>query len=187
MNRHEGLAARFEAHRDHLRGVAYRMLGSLDEADDAVQLAWLRADRANLGRIENLAGWLTTVVARVCLDLLRVRRRRAEEPLTPAADTAAGRRGGTDPEQEAVVAESVGRALLVVLDRLNALPSSSTTCSPCPSARSRRSWGVHRWRARSSPVAPGTGFAARRPSARSISPSTTPWSRRSWPPHAAVI
>jgi len=94
------------------------MLGSLDEADDAVQLAWLRADRANLGRIENLAGWLTTVVARVCLDLLRVRRRRAEEPLTPAADTAAGRRGGTDPEQEAVVAESVGRALLVVLDRL---------------------------------------------------------------------
>ncbi len=118
MNGREGLAARFEAHRDHLRGVAYRMLGSLDEADDAVQLAWLRADRADLGGIENLAGWLTTVVARVCLDLLRARRRRAEEPLTAAADAAARQRSGTDPEHEAVLAESVGLALLVVLARL---------------------------------------------------------------------
>jgi RNA polymerase sigma-70 factor, ECF subfamily len=80
MNRHDGLATRFEACREHLRGVAYRMLGSVDEADDAVQLAWLRADRADLGGIENLAGWLTTVVARVCLDMLRARRRRAEDP-----------------------------------------------------------------------------------------------------------
>lgn len=118
MNGPEELAARFEAHRDHLRGVAYRMLGSLDEADDAVQLAWLRADRADVGGIENLAGWLTTVVARVCLDMLRTRRKRGEEPLTSAADTVTQRRGGTEPEHEAVVAESVGLALLVVLERL---------------------------------------------------------------------
>jgi RNA polymerase sigma factor (sigma-70 family) len=118
MNRPVGLAACFEANRDHLRGVAYRMLGSLDEADDAVQQAWLRADRADLGGIENLAAWLTTVVARVCLDMLRVRRTRAEEPLTPAADTVIERRGGADPEQEVMLAESVGYALLVVLERL---------------------------------------------------------------------
>ncbi len=118
MNEHEGLAARFEAHRDHLRGVAYRMLGSLDEAEDAVQLAWLRADRADLSGVENLAGWLTTVVARVCLDVLRARRARREEPLTSAAETVTERRGRTDPEHEAVLADSVGRALLVVLERL---------------------------------------------------------------------
>lgn len=118
MNGHEELAARFEAHRDHLRGIAYRMLGSLDEADDAVQLAWLRADRADVGGIENLTGWLTTVLARVCLDMLRTRRTRGEEPLTSVADTVTQRRGGTEPEHEAVLAESVGLALLVVLERL---------------------------------------------------------------------
>lgn len=80
MNGHEGFAARFEVHRDHLRGIAYRMLGSLNDADDAVQLAWLRADRADVAGIENLAGWLTTVVARVCLDMLRTRRTRSEVP-----------------------------------------------------------------------------------------------------------
>lgn len=120
MNGSEGLAVRFEAHRDHLRGVAYRMLGSLDDADDAVQVAWLRADQADVDGIENLAGWLTTVVARICLDMLRTRRRRGEEPLTPGADTVTERRGRADPEREAVLAESVGRALLVVLDRLTA-------------------------------------------------------------------
>ena len=118
MHVHEGLAPHFEAQRDHLRAVAYRMLGSLDEADDAVQLAWLRADRADRGEIENLAGWLTTVVARVCLDMLRKRRARAEQPLTPATDALMQQRGGPEPEHEAVIAESVGLALLVVLQRL---------------------------------------------------------------------
>ncbi|WP_199433317.1 sigma-70 family RNA polymerase sigma factor [Qaidamihabitans albus] len=116
MNESEGAAARFEAHRDHLRGVAFRMLGSLDEADDAVQRAWLRVDRADARGIENPAGWLTTIVARVCLDMLRTRRARREEPLTP--DTLVQRDGGTEPEQETVLAESVGVALLVVLERL---------------------------------------------------------------------
>lgn len=120
MSRDDGLVARFEADRDRLRGVAYRMLGSLDEADDAVQQAWLRADQADLGGVENLAGWLTTVTARVCLDMLRTRRSRDERPLAaaPVGPTAATG-GGTEPEDEAVLAESVGLALLVVLDRLS--------------------------------------------------------------------
>ncbi|MFI1378395.1 sigma-70 family RNA polymerase sigma factor [Embleya sp. NPDC020886] len=118
MNGPEGLATRFEAHRDHLRGVAYRMLGSLDDAEDAVQAAWLRVDRAGVDGVENLAGWLTTVVARVCLDMLRIRRTRGEESLTSIPEAVLERPGGIEPEQEAVLAESVGRALLVVLDRL---------------------------------------------------------------------
>ncbi|MFI6986118.1 sigma-70 family RNA polymerase sigma factor [Embleya sp. NPDC050154] len=118
MNGHEGLAVRFEAHRDHLRGVAYRMLGSLDDADDAVQAAWLRVDRAGVDGVENLAGWLTTVVARVCLDMLRIRRTRGEEPLASMPEAVSERPGGVEPEHEAVLAESVGQALLVVLDRL---------------------------------------------------------------------
>ncbi|MEV6238359.1 sigma-70 family RNA polymerase sigma factor [Lentzea sp. NPDC051838] len=113
MTGSEALAVRFEACREHLRGVAYRLLGSLDEADDAVQLAWLRADRADVGEIENLAGWLTTVVGRISLDLLRARRSRNEAP-----GVAVERHGGVEPEAEAVLAESVGLALLVVLDRL---------------------------------------------------------------------
>jgi RNA polymerase sigma-70 factor (ECF subfamily) len=132
MNRDEGLAASFESHRDHLRGVAYRMLGSLDEADDAVQQAWLRAQRADRRGVENLAGWLTTITARICLDMLRARRRRGERPL-PEGEVAAGvapaeapgggdgtfATGARDPAGEAVLAESVGLALLVVLDRLS--------------------------------------------------------------------
>ena len=127
------LATRVEAQRDHLRAVAYRMLGSLDEADDAVQRAWLRAERADLRPVENLGGWLTTVVSRICLDILRARRVRAEEPLAVRggrrAAGAAGAGGApgagaagaaaADPEAEAVMAESVGLALLVVLDRLS--------------------------------------------------------------------
>lgn len=120
MSQDEALAARFEGHRARLRGVAYRLLGSLDEADDAVQRAWLRADQADLGGVENLAGWLTTVTARVCLDRLRTRRRRSERSLAavPIGRTAATGRGA-EPEEEAVLAESVGLALLVVLDRLS--------------------------------------------------------------------
>jgi RNA polymerase sigma factor (sigma-70 family) len=119
MNERDYLAERFEEHRTHLRAVAYRMLGSLSEMDDAVQEAWLRLSRADATGIDNLGGWLTTVVARVCLDMLRSRQSRREEPFTPdAAEPAATDTRGNSPEQEALLADSVGLALLVVLDRL---------------------------------------------------------------------
>jgi RNA polymerase sigma factor (sigma-70 family) len=119
MSERDYLAARFEEHRTHLRAVAYRMLGSVSEVDDAVQEAWLRLSRADSAEIDNLGGWLTTVVARVCLDLLRSRTSRREEPFAPDASepVATGTRGSS-PEQEALLADSVGLALLVVLDRL---------------------------------------------------------------------
>jgi RNA polymerase sigma factor (sigma-70 family) len=113
------LAEQFEANRTHLRAVAYRMLGSLSEADDAVQESWLRLSRADTSEVENLGGWLTTVVARICLDLLRSRKARREESLdAPQAAPIAARAAGSDPEQEAILADSVGLALLVVLDTL---------------------------------------------------------------------
>lgn len=120
MSELEGLVEAFEESRGHLRGVAYRMLGSLSEADDAVQESWLRLNRANVSEVENLRGWLTTVVARVCLDMLRARKSRKEEPFTGEAAKAVANRasGKMDPEQEALLADSVGLALLVVLDRL---------------------------------------------------------------------
>jgi RNA polymerase sigma factor (sigma-70 family) len=119
MNEREYLAERFEEHRTHLRAVAYRMLGSLSEVDDAVQEAWLRLNRTDTEGIDNLGGWLTTVVARVCLDMLRSRQSRREQPLTPdAPEPVATGTGGSSPEQEALLADSVGLALLVVLDRL---------------------------------------------------------------------
>jgi RNA polymerase sigma-70 factor (ECF subfamily) len=119
MNERDYLAERFEEHRDRLQAVAYRMLGSSSEVDDAVQEAWLRLSRTDSGEIDNLGGWLTTVVARVCLDMLRSRASRREEPFTPDAPepVATGTRGSS-PEQEALLADSVGLALLVVLDRL---------------------------------------------------------------------
>lgn len=114
------LAERFEENRRHLRGVAYRMLGSLSEADDAVQEAWLRLSRADPHSIENLGGWLTTVVARVCLDMLRSRTSRREDPVEfGIADSAPGSAEAANPEQEAQMAESIGLALLVVLERLD--------------------------------------------------------------------
>jgi RNA polymerase sigma factor (sigma-70 family) len=113
------LAERFEDHRPHLRAVAYRMLGSASEADDAVQEAWFRLSRADTSDVDNLGGWLTTVVARVCLDMLRSRGARREEPLDARVpDPVVGSRDGGDPEHEAVLAEGVGLALLVVLDTL---------------------------------------------------------------------
>jgi RNA polymerase sigma-70 factor (ECF subfamily) len=119
MDNHKWLAERFEENRGHLRGVAYRMLGSLSEADDAIQEAWLRLSRSNADEIENLSGWLTTVVARVCLDVLRSRSSRREEALDEHASEPLTRpEGRRDPEQEALLADSVGLALLVVLDRL---------------------------------------------------------------------
>jgi len=113
------LARRFEENRSHLRAVAYRMLGSLGEADDAVQEAWLRFSRSDTSGVANLGGWLTTVVARVCLDMLRSRKSRREEPLgAHEPESIVSREDGTSPEQEALVADSVGLALLVVLETL---------------------------------------------------------------------
>jgi len=113
------LAERFEAHGTHLRAVAYRMLGSVPEAEEAVQDAWLRVSRAGTEGIENLGGWLTTVVARVCLDMLRSRRSRREEPLDGhLPEPIVSPVDGTDPEHQALLADSVGLALLVVLEKL---------------------------------------------------------------------
>ena len=119
MDEREWLAERFEASRGHLRTVAYRMLGSPSEADDAVQEAWLRLSRSGANGVENLDGWLTTVVARVCLDMLRSRKARREEPLlADAPGPVASGEDAADPEQQALLADSVGLALLVVLERL---------------------------------------------------------------------
>src|SRR5579883_1672434 len=116
MDEHEFLAAQFEEHRAHLQAVAYRMLGSLPEADDAVQDAWLRLSRAGTDEVENLRAWLTTVVARVCLNMLRARRVRREESLElHLPDPIISREGTLHPEEEVVLADSVGLALLVVL------------------------------------------------------------------------
>src|SRR3954471_12532922 len=113
------LAARFEEHRTHLRAVGYRMLGSLTEADDAVQEAWLRLSRSDTTEIENLGGWLTTVVARVCLNMLQARKVRREEPLgVHVPDPIVSADEESDPEQQALLADSVGLALQVVLDTL---------------------------------------------------------------------
>src|SRR5258708_12242221 len=146
------LAAGFEEHRDHLRAVAYRLLGSMSDADDAVQDAWLRLTGANASEVENLGAWLTTVVARISLNMLRSRRHRREEPVGdtwPGAAEAAARANGSgagaagatgptaDPEDEAVLADSVGLALLVVLETLTpaerlafVLPAMSAIPSP---------------------------------------------------------
>ncbi len=119
MDENEWLAARFEEHRPRLRSVAYRMLGSLADADDAVQDAWLRLSRADAEQIDNLSGWLTTVVARECLHTLRSRRRRREESFVAhLPDLVVIPDGDLDPEQEALLADSVSLALLVVLDQL---------------------------------------------------------------------
>src|SRR6266851_1162970 len=106
MNKHEWLAEQFEAYRTHLQAVAYRMLGSLSEADDAVQESWLRLSRSDTSGVENLGGWLTTVVARVCLDMLRSRKARREESLDARViEPIVSRADGTDPEHEALLAD----------------------------------------------------------------------------------
>ncbi|MGW1496749.1 sigma-70 family RNA polymerase sigma factor [Streptomyces sp. NPDC002402] len=119
MDENAGLAERFEEDRTRLRAVAYRMLGSVSEADDAVQEAWLRVSRADTSDVHNLTGWLTKVVSRVCLNMLRSREHRREEPLDALVpDAAPGHEEGRDPEEEALLADSVGVAMLVVLDTL---------------------------------------------------------------------
>jgi RNA polymerase sigma factor (sigma-70 family) len=119
MDERDLLAEHFEESRTHLRAVAYRMLGSVSEADDAVQESWLRLGRSNTDEVENLPAWLTTVVARVCLDILRSRKSRREEPLgAQLPEPIVSREDGLDPEHEALLADSVGLALLVVLETL---------------------------------------------------------------------
>jgi RNA polymerase sigma-70 factor (ECF subfamily) len=119
VDERDWLANRFEENRPHLRAVAYRMLGSVSEADDAVQEAWLRLSRSDASAIENLGGWLTTAVARTCLDMLRSRRSRREEPLGPhVPEPIVSSDEGTDPEHEALLADSLGIAMLVVLETL---------------------------------------------------------------------
>jgi RNA polymerase sigma-70 factor, ECF subfamily len=119
VDRETWLTERFEENRPRLRGVAYRLLGSLSEADDAIQEAWLRLHRTDTVAVENMAGWLTTVVSRVCLDMLRSRKSRREEPIDAQVTVPSVlRKDGADPEGEAVLADSVGVALLVVLDTL---------------------------------------------------------------------
>ncbi|MEU9083444.1 sigma-70 family RNA polymerase sigma factor [Streptomyces sp. NPDC048357] len=124
MSEKDVLARSFEEHRPHLRAVAYRMLGSLSEAEDAVQEAWLKLSRSDAGAVENLGGWLTTVVGRVCLDMLRSRTTRREDPLhdqdgqVRVPDPVVSRADGLDPEQEVLLADSVGIALMVVLETL---------------------------------------------------------------------
>ncbi|MET7301331.1 sigma-70 family RNA polymerase sigma factor [Embleya sp. NPDC005575] len=121
MNEHDFLAERFEAHRSHLLAVAYRMLGSLTEADDALQETWLKLSRSDPDEVDNLAGWLTTVVGRVCLDMLRSRRSRGEEPLDAQVhvpDPIIAGMPDADPEHAILLADSVGLALLVVLETL---------------------------------------------------------------------
>src|SRR5215211_8155968 len=123
MDEHEWLAQRFEEHRPHLRAVAYRVLGSLSEADDALQETWLHLSRSDTSGVKNLGGWLTTVVARVSLDMLRSRKSRREVSLDEPSgmrvpDPIVSGENGTDPEHEALLADSVGLALLVVLETL---------------------------------------------------------------------
>ncbi|MEU5810337.1 sigma-70 family RNA polymerase sigma factor [Streptomyces sp. NPDC047718] len=125
MSAEESLARRFEEHRPRLRAVAYRMLGSISEGEDAVQEAWLRLSRSDTGAVDNLGGWLTTVVGRICLDMLRSRTTRREEPLYAEdgrfrlPDPVVTGPAGVDPENEVLVADSVGIALLVVLETLS--------------------------------------------------------------------
>src|SRR5215213_8085401 len=120
MEERDRLTEQFEANRTHLRAVAYRMLGSLDEADDAVQEAWLRLFRSDASTFQNLGGWLMTVVGRGCLDMLRSRRSRREAPLGAyVPDPIVSREDRTDPEHEALLADSVGLALFAVLETLS--------------------------------------------------------------------
>jgi Sigma-70 region 2 len=140
MDEHDWLAERFEENRTHLRAVAYRMLGSLSEADDAVQASWLRLSRSDTSGVENLGGWLTTVVARVCLDLLRSRRSRREEPLEAhVPDPIVCRADGTDPEHQAILWPTRLDSRCSWSSKRWLQPSGSrsccTTCSPCPSTR----------------------------------------------------
>ena len=187
MEEREWLTERFQQHRSHLRGVAYRMLGSVSEADDALQEAWLRIRDQDPRSVENMQAWLTTIVGRVCLNMLRARRARREEysdvyvpdPVVSLEDSA-------DPEQEALIADSVGLALLVVLDALSPperLAFVPTTCSACRLRTSRLSSIVPKPPRSSSPAGHG-GACTAHPSRTLTSRDSARPSTRSSPPPA---
>jgi RNA polymerase sigma factor (sigma-70 family) len=185
MRESDWLVERFEQRRTRLKAVAHRMLGSPSEADDALQEAWLRLSRSDASAIEHLDAWLTTVVGRVCLDMLRTRERRREElfgvrPPDPIATDAAE----PDPQDEILMADSVGLALLVVLETLT--PSERLAfvlhdMFAVPSTRSRRSWGVPRPWPRCSPAAPADGCRERPRFPTPIWPASGKSSTRSSP------
>ena len=181
MHERKWLAEQFEANRAHLRAVAYRMLGSRAEADDAVQEAWLRLGRSDTSAVENLTGWLTTVVARVCLDMLRSRKTRREE--ATVEDAAESVAGDDDPEHEALLADSVGLALLVVLKSWplpNAWLLCCTTCSIYRLRTLHRSSTAHRWRHGSSRAVPVAGCREGRSIATTIWPDSGRLPPLSW-------
>ena len=179
MDERSWLAQQFEKNRGHLRGVAYRMLGSLSEADDAVQESWLRLSRSDAGAIQNLSGWLTTVVARVCLDMLRSRTARAEESLETHPTSVTNRPTTRNPEQETLLADSVGVALLVVLDRLKPDERLAFVLHDVfASTRLRRSLIERRKRRASLPAAHDGGFKPRNRTRALTFPSSKEWSTR---------
>ncbi len=190
MDDHDWLARRFEDNRTHLRSVAFRILGSASDAEDAVQEAWLRLSRSDTSDVQNLGGWLTTVVARVSLNMLRTRTSRREDPQgVRLPDGIAGRADRAHPEDEALLADSVGPALLLVLDTLDPRSGSRsccTTCSPFPSTRSPASWTVRPQRPASSPAAPGAGCRELTPLAAGTVFVSERSSRLSSPPPATV-
>jgi RNA polymerase sigma factor (sigma-70 family) len=130
VDEQEWLEATFEQHRPQLRAVAFRMLGSAADADDALQETWLRVSRADTDAVDNMAAWLTTVTARVCLNVLRARRRRREEPFVRLPDPVISDDSGVDPEQASLLADSVGLALLVVLHRRARRPRTTRPARP---------------------------------------------------------
>src|SRR5919112_5221804 len=172
MDEREWLAQRFQEHRPRMRALAYRMLGSTSEADDAVQEAWIRLSRSNAAQIDNLQAWLLSVVGRVALNMLRSRKTRGEQPLDAhLPDPIVDRAEGIDPEHEALLADSVGLALLVVLETLTPAegsPTSSTTCSQSPTTRSAPFSTVRPRRRANSPAADAAASALR------TRPPTTP-------------
>ena len=190
MQEQDWLAESFEDHRAHLRAVAYRMLGSVNEADDAVQEAWLRLSRSDTSDVDNLPAWLTTVVARVCLNMLRSRRSRREEPFGEAMpDPVVSREDESDPEYEALLADSVGLALLVVLETLTpaerlAFVLHDMFAVPFDEIAPivDRSPGAARQLAKPRPP-PSTGSPQRR---TPTSAASERWSTPSRPPHATV-
>ncbi len=182
MDERDWLAERFEEHRERLKAVAYRMLGSPSEADDAIQEAWMRFSRADTSDVENLGSWLTTVVSRVCLNTLQSRRSRPEVALFDEAIEPIVASPGAEPEAEALLGDSLGLALMVVLDKLtppNGSPLCSTTSSQCRTRRSpRSSTGAPKLLA-SWPAGPGAGCRGkgrRRPATGGANRS---WSTRS--------
>jgi RNA polymerase sigma factor (sigma-70 family) len=190
MDDNDQLTRRYEASRPRLRAMSYRMLGSLSDAEDAVQEGWMHASAAGAEGVANLEGWFTTIVARVCLDMLRSRKSRREDPLDPD-EAMASVAAAEGPESEALLADSVGLALLVVLDTLPPAERVAFVLHDTfglPFGEIAEITGRSPARPASWPAGPGGGSRAARPTRRTApgSAASGRWSRRSWPPPAAV-